>query len=76
MRRLTPGRMLPVVSHENGAGVLYRRYGVTLDVRLANDPSQTGADHKDENNQPPRADAQKSSPATRYGFGRHVGQLS
>src|SRR5262249_2783098 len=53
-----------------------RRNSISLDMGSANNPSQPNADHKHQDNNTPRTQTQKFSPAGCDGAGRHVGHSS
>src|SRR5262245_22817133 len=67
--------VLPVVT--DAAPVFFnRRHRVALNASAAHDPSQPAADHQHNDNHPPHAEAQESSPGTRDGVGQRGGHAS
>src|SRR4029077_3281398 len=69
-RNRLPVAPLPVVL-DHTTGPQDRRHSITLDVGLADDPTQPNADHEHNDDQPPHAESEESPPGTRNGAGPH-----
>jgi hypothetical protein len=52
------------VVYDKSAGPLNRRHSISLDVSLADNPSQPGPEDNHKNDQPPQTEAEESSPGT------------
>ena len=63
-----PAGPFPVILHRAGC-ILDRRHSIALDVSLVDNPSQSSPNHEHQDDQPPHAEAQESSPGTWDGIG-------